>query len=230
MLREYLVKGFIINDAKLKEAESADYFDELLARIRDIRASEKRFYQKVRDLFAATSVDYDGKTATARTFFASIQNKLMFAVTGKTAAELIVARADPDRPNMALTGWAGSRVRKTDTTIAKNYLNDTEMDLLNRLTTGFLDIAELRARNREQMRMNDWVQETDGFLTFTRQAVLSGAGTMSRDDMEAIVAQRFAAFDARRRATETEAADIEAEADLDALLAEAARLKPGTRS
>ncbi|MCG6204601.1 virulence RhuM family protein [Rhodopseudomonas sp. HC1] len=122
VLNDYLVKGFVMNDERLKDPAGFDYFDELLERIRDIRASEKRFYQKVRDLFAATSADYDPKAATAKTFFASIQNKLVFAITGTTAAELIVARADPSRPNMALTSWKGERVRKGDVTISKNYL------------------------------------------------------------------------------------------------------------
>ena len=230
VLKDFLVKGFALDDRKLKDADAADYFDELLARIRDIRASEKRFYQKVRDLFAATSVDYDGKAATARTFFASIQNKLVYAVTGQTAAELIVARADPAKPHMALTTWAGGRVRKADVTVAKNYLNDDEMDLLNRLTTGFLDIAELRARNREQTRMADWAEETDRFLAFTRQTVLKGAGTVSREAMEGIVAERFDSFDTNRRQAAAAEADHEAAADLDALLGQAGQIKPGPRS
>lgn len=226
VLREYLVKGFALNDAKLKDAEAADYFDELLARIRDIRASEKRFYQKVRDLFAATSVDYDGKAKTARTFFATVQNKLVFAVTGQTAAELIVARADPAQPNMALTTWAGSRVRKTDVMVSKNYLNDNEMDLLNRLATGFLDFAELRARNRQQTSMADWVGQTDRFLAFNEQSLLQGAGRMSRERMEAIVAERFGKFDERRRTEEGKLADAEDAAEIDSLVAAAAKGRP----
>lgn len=155
VLREFLIKGFVLDDGRLKEPGGFDYFDELLARIRDIRASEKRFYQKVRDLFKASSVDYDGTAETAKAFFATIQNKLVFAVTGHTAAELIVARADPSRPNMALTAWAGDRVRKTDVTVSKNYLDAREIESLNRLTTMFLDFAEERASRRQEIRMAD---------------------------------------------------------------------------
>jgi len=131
VLREYLVKGFAMNDERLKEPGGLDYFDELLARIRDIRASEKRFYQKVRDIFKATSVDYDATEEAAKTFFATIQNKLVFAVTGRTAAELVVARADPAKPNMALTSWKGDRVRKGDITVSKNYLDGKEIASLS---------------------------------------------------------------------------------------------------
>jgi hypothetical protein len=132
-LREYLVKGFVINGQRLKDPSGYDYFDELLERIRDIRASEKRFYQKVRDVFAATSADYDTKSDTAQVFFQTIQNKMLFAVTGRTAAELILARASAAQPNMGLTSWKGARVRKVDVTVAKNYLSQEEISELNRI-------------------------------------------------------------------------------------------------
>ncbi|NEV77806.1 virulence RhuM family protein [Rhodopseudomonas sp. BR0C11] len=231
VLREYLTKGFVLDDPRLKEPGGLDYFDELLRRIRDIRASEKRFYQKVRDLFAATSVDYDGCADTAKAFFATIQNKLVFAVTGQTAAELIVARADPERPNMALTSWVGDRVRKTDVTISKNYLTTEEIESLNRLTTMFLDFAEDRASRRQETRMADWITQTDRFLSFNEREVLQGKGRMSHERMTEIAHARFDAFDADRRAAETIAAEREAADDLVKLEAEARRLtqrKPET--
>ncbi|MDE1567099.1 virulence RhuM family protein [Aquabacter sediminis] len=208
-LKEYLVKGFIINDARLKEPGGFDYFDELIERIRDIRASEKRFYQKVRDVFAETSVDYDGKAETAQTFFKTIQNKMLYAVTRQTAAELIVARADASQPNMAVQSWKGARVRKGDVTVAKNYLKADEIEDLNRLVTMFLDFAENQARRRKQLTMADWISRTDDFLRFNEHDVLNNAGRVSHAQMEQIAHQRFAEFDASRRAAET----IEAEAE-----------------
>ena len=183
VLREFLIKGFVLDDGRLKEPGGFDYFDELLRRIRDIRASEKRFYQKVRDLFKTSSVDYDGTAETARAFFATIQYKLVFAVTGHTAVELIVARADPAKPNMALTTWTGERVRKTDVTVSKNYLAAQEIESLNRLTTMFLDFAEERASRRQETRMADWIAQTDRFLAFNERDVLKGKGRMSHDQM-----------------------------------------------
>lgn len=223
VLRNYLVKGFALDDQRLKQP-GYDYFDELLARIRDIRASEKRFYQKVRDLFAQTSVDYDRGDRLAREFFATIQNKLVFAVTGHTAAELIVKRADPRAANMGLTSWAGTRVRKRDVTISKNYLTEQEVDELNRLTTMFLDYAEDRARRRVQTRMVDWVAQTDRFLDFHERALLDHPGTVSHDKMTRIVHDQFDAFDAERRSLEAAAADQEAAEELAAIEAEARRL------
>ncbi|WP_322518012.1 virulence RhuM family protein [Rhodopseudomonas palustris] len=227
VLNDYLVKGFVMNDERLKDPAGFDYFDELLERIRDIRASEKRFYQKVRDLFAATSADYDPKAETAKTFFASIQNKLVFAITGKTAAELIVARADPARPNMALTSWKGDRVRKGDVTISKNYLTADEISDLNLLTTAFLDFAELRARNRQPTTMAEWMAQTDRFVAFNERGVLQGAGRVSHASMEQVVAERFETFDKRRRAAETDAAEAEAISELTELEQQARLSKPG---
>jgi hypothetical protein len=224
VLREYLVKGFAMNDERLKEPGGLDYFDELLRRIRDIRASEKRFYQKVRDLFKAASVDYDGTDETAKTFFATIQNKLVFAVTGRTAAELIVARADPGKPNMALTTWKGDRVHKADVTVSKNYLNAEEIESLNRLTTMFLDFAEDRASRRQETRMAEWIAQTDRFLAFNERDVLHHAGSISHQQMEQIAHQRFSTFDTQRRADEAAAAEREAIEAIDQLAAEARRL------
>lgn len=201
-LSEYLVKGFVMDDARLKEPGGDPYFDELLERIRDIRASEKRFYQQVRDVFAATSSDYNAKSDAASTFFKTIQNKMLYAVTGKTAAELIVDRADPAAPNMQLTSWKGSRVRKGDVTISKNYLTEAEVRELNRLTTMFLDFAQDRAERRKQTLMAEWIDQTDRFLTFNERDVLTGKGNMSHEAMETIVGKRYATFDAQRREAE----------------------------
>lgn len=223
-LAEYLVKGFVLNDQRLKDPERADYFDELLHRIRDIRSSEKRFYQKLRDLFKASSSDYDGTAQTAKTFFATIQNKLVFAITGQTAADLIVARADPSADNMALTNWPGHRIRKTDAVVSKNYLDSHELDQLNRLVTMFLDFAEDRALRRIEMRMADWIRQTDRFLNFNERAVLEHAGRISHEQMEAIIDERYAAFDSRRRAEEAQLAEHEAAEELQQLQAEASRL------
>lgn len=221
VLHEFLIKGFVLDDARLKEPGGFDYFDELLLRIRDIRASEKRFYQKVRDLFKASSIDYDGTAETAKAFFATIQNKLVFAVTGQTAAELIVARADPAKPNMALTSFGGDRVRKADVTISKNYLDAEEIESLNRLTTMFLDFAEERASRRQETRMADWIVQTDRFLAFNERDVLQGKGRMSHEQMTEIAHARFDVFDASRRAAEAIEAEREAAEDLAKLEAEA---------
>lgn len=226
-LNEYLVKGFVMNDERLKDP-AWDYFDELLERIRDIRASEKRFYQKVRDLFAATSSDYDKASDTAKTFFATIQNKLVYAVTGMTAPELVLARADATKPNMALTSWKGERVRKGDVTVSKNYLSGDEADTLNRLVTGFLEFAELRAKNRQATTMQDWAVQTDRFVAFNERAVLQGAGSVSHPRMEKIAHERYESFDEKRRRAEAEAAEREALAELEQIEDEARRLPKPT--
>jgi hypothetical protein len=186
-LKEYMVKGFIMDDERLKNPDGRpDYFDELLERIRDIRASEKRFYQKVRDLFALSS-DYDSSDKATQVFFAETQNKLIYAVTNKTAAELIVARADKDKPNMALTSWKGAVVRKQDIFIAKNYLNEAEIDTLNRLVVIFLETAELRAKNKLDITMDFWRENVDRMLEFNDQNILKTKGKISKAQMEAKV-------------------------------------------
>ena len=207
-LAEYLIKGFVLDDERLKNPQGWDYFDELLARIREIRASEKRFYQKVRDLFAL-SADYRADDSAAQLFFAEVQNKLLYAVTQQTAAELIVARADANAPNMALTTWSGSRVRKHDVIVAKNYLNADEVDTLNRLVFIFLETAELRALERKQLTLDYWRQNVDRLLEFSERPVLRNAGSVSAEQMKSIAQERYEAFDANRRNAEAVAADAE---------------------
>ena len=219
VLREYLVKGFVLDDPRLKDPAGSDYFDELLQRIRDIRASEKRFYQKVRDLFAATSADYDGTSDTARTYFATIQNKLIFAVTGSTAAELVLRRSDARSPSMGLTTWTGDRIRKSDVVIAKNYLTELEIAGLNRLTTMFLDFAEDRAQRRQTTLMTEWVAQTDRFLAFNERSLLAGSGSVSASRMKEVAAERYAEFDERRKAVEAERAEADELEDLRTLTA-----------
>jgi len=205
-LREYLVKGFVMDDERMKDPVGWDYFDELLQRIREIRTSEKRFYQKVRDLFAL-SVDYKDAAETVGHFFAEVQNKMLYAVTQQTAAEIIVKRADPTQPNMALTAWKAGRVRKTDVIVAKNYLNADEIDHLNRMVTAFLEFAELRTRQRKQLVMADWRQYVDNFIQFNESPLLKGVGRMSHDAMLKIVHGRYEEFDVQRRKAEAIEAD-----------------------
>ena len=207
-LQDYLIKGFAMDDERLKQADQWDYFDELLARIRDIRASEKRFYQKVRDLFALSS-DYGTKEEETKTFFGIVQNKLLYAVTGHTAAELIVNRADETQPNMALKTWGGARVRAGDIYIAKNYLNEDEIDTLNRLVVIFLEQAELRTKKRQELTLEFWKSNVNSMLAFNDQPILSGPGTMSRDAMKSIVKQRYDTFDANRKEAEAAQADAD---------------------
>ena len=205
VLNDYLVKGFAMDDARLKEP-GFDYFDELLERIRDIRASEARFYQKVRDILAL-SVDYDPKATTAADFYAKIQNKMLHAVTGHTAAELITARADPDAANMGLTTWKGARVRKGDVATAKNYLGEAEISELNLIVTMFLDTADLRARRRQTMQLAEWETVLDDFLRSNELPVLKNAGSVSADRAKTVAEQHYATFDAKRREAEKRAAD-----------------------
>lgn len=208
-LHEYMVKGFVMDDERLKNPDGRpDYFDELLERIRDIRSSEKRFYQKVRDLFAL-STDYDSSDKATQMFFAETQNKLLYAVAGKTAAELIVERADAEKPNMALTSWKGAVVRKQDITTAKNYLSHDEIDTLNRLTVIFLETAELRAKNRQQLTMNFWKENVDRLLEFNDQIILTDAGSISNKQMEQMVKEIYAQFDGKRKAYEAQKADLD---------------------
>lgn len=207
-LKEFMIKGFVMDDERLKNPDGRpDYFDELLARIRDIRASEKRFYQKVRDLFAL-STDYDATDKATQMFFADTQNKLLYAVTGKTAAELIVDRANAKEPNMALTSWKGKVVRKQDITIAKNYLNHDEIDSLNRLTIIFLETAELRAKNRQEIKMSFWKENVNRILEFNDQNILVGTGSISHAQMEAKVRDIYAEFNQQRKEHEAKEADL----------------------
>ena len=208
-LKEYMVKGFVIDDQRLKNPDGRpDYFDELLARIRDIRASEKRFYQKVRDLFALSS-DYDTTDKATQMFFAETQNKLLYAVTGKTAAEIITSRADAQQPNMALTTWKGKIVRKQDIYIAKNYLSENELDTLNRFVTVFLEMAELQAKERKDITMKFWHENVDKIIVFNNKSLLTNKGTVSNAQMETFVDTVYEQFTQRRKAIELQEADME---------------------
>lgn len=208
-LKEYLQKGFILDSERLKNPDGRpDYFDELLAKIRDIRASEKRFYQKLRDLFALSS-DYDKTDRSAISFFSEVQNKLIYGVTGRTAAELILDRADAAKPNMALTSWQGGIVRRKDIYTAKNYLTADELDSLNRLVTIFLESAEFRVKLRKDLTLSFWREEADRLLTSYGIPVLDSAGTVSHKQMMNHVDAVYSAFDARRKASDAEAADRE---------------------
>jgi hypothetical protein len=208
-LKEYMVKGFLIDDERLKNPDGRpDYFDELLERIRDIRASEKRFYQKIKDLFALSS-DYEADDKSTQMFFAKTQNKLHYAVTGKTAAELIVSRANAEKPNMNLTSWKGSVVRKQDIFIAKNYLTHDEIDTLNRLVVIFLESAELRAKNRMDITIDFWRENVDKILDFQDKKILTNAGSISTVEMEEQVSEIYKSFDKRRKKFEALQADKE---------------------
>ena len=186
-LKEYIQKGFVLNDDLLKNGRpfGRDYFDELLERIREIRASERRAYQKIADIFEQCSYDYDKKSNLTREFYAFVQNKLHFAITGKTAAELIMERADPEHPTMGLTTWKAApegKIIRQDVVVAKNYLNQKELSRMNRIVTMFIDYAELMAEDGVPMSMADWVKETDRFLTNNRRNVLEGRGGVSHEE------------------------------------------------
>jgi len=217
-LTEYLVKGFTMDDERLKNPDGRpDYFDELLLRIRDIRASEKRFYQKVRDLFALSS-DYDKTDKATQMFFAETQNKLLYAVTHQTAAELIVTRADASLPNMGLTTWKGSIVRKGDVIIAKNYLQSDEIDSLNRLVDIFLTSAEERVKGRRDLTLDYWRKNVESLLSFQEKDILQGRGAITNEEAEEIVRQRYDTFNARRKqlnALDADAEDIKMLEDLE---------------
>lgn len=224
-LAEYLVKGYTMDDERLKNPNGQpDYFDELLERIRDIRASEKRFYQKLRELFALSS-DYEAREKATQMFFAETQNKLLYAVTHQTAAEIITSRADAEKPNMGLTSWKGSVVRKQDIVIAKNYLNEEEIDLLNRLTTLFLDTAELRVKERKDLTLEYWRTTADGVLTFNGKDVLQGKGSVSNADMVASVNTEYQKFDSRRKTEEAMVADQEDARMLEEIISKTESLK-----
>jgi hypothetical protein len=216
-LTEYLRKGFVIDDERLKNPDGRpDYFDEMLARIRDIRASEKRFYQKVRDLFALSS-DYDKSDTTTQVFFATVQNQLIYAVTHKTAAELITAKANPADPHFGLLTWKGDTVRKADILVAKNYLTADELDTLNRLVVIFLETAELRAKNKQETRMAFWKQNIDQIITSNGFPLLNHAGAVSHEQMEERTATLYVAYDDQRKKRAAIEADQQDEADLSAL-------------
>ena len=179
-LREYIIKGFTIDDERLKQAGEGNYFEELLARIRDIRSSEKVFWKKILDIYA-TSIDYDPKSEMAIEFFKVVQNKMHWAAHGHTAAEIINHRADSTKPNMGLTSWQGSKPRQADATVAKNYLTGTELELLNRIVTFYLEFAELQALQQKPMTMQDWIKKLDDFLSLSERDILTDAGKISHE-------------------------------------------------
>lgn len=198
-LKEYVTKGFVLNDDMLKNGKpfGEDYFDELLGRIRDIRASERRVYQKITDIFQECSFDYDKDSDIAKRFYATVQNKLHYAVTGHTAAEIVQGRSDPSKPHMGLTSWKGGpegRIHSTDVTVAKNYLTEKEIKELNRLVTMFLDTAEDRAERHVLTSMEDCDELLNGFLTFNGREVLKGLGTRTKSTADKIARERFAEF------------------------------------
>jgi virulence protein len=208
-LSEYLVKGFVMDDERLKNPDGRpDYFDELLQRIRDIRSSEKRFYQKLRDLFKLSS-DYETKEKATQMFFAETQNKLLYAVTHNTAAEIVSLRADASKPNMGLTAWKGDIVRKGDIVVAKNYLHEDEIDKLNRLVMLFLESAELRVKDRKCLTLDFWKGNIDSLLSFQGYDILQGNGSISNGDMEKHVKLVYEKFDSKRKRVEAELADVE---------------------
>lgn len=199
ILTEYMKKGFTMNDERLKNPKKfgADYFDELLERIRDIRASEKRFYQKIKDIYTL-SIDYDPNLTLTKEFFATVQNKLHYSVHGHTAAELISERADATKDNMGLKSFEGTKVRKTDVTIAKNYLSKDEIEDLNRMVTMFLDHAEDMARQNVPMYMKDWIETLNDFLKFRRRDILMNSGKISKELAEKKAVEQYEVYNKNR--------------------------------
>ena len=224
-LTEYLVKGFTMDDERLKNPDGRpDYFDELLERIRDIRASEKRFYQKLRDLFRLSS-DYEAREKATQMFFAETQNKLLYAVTHHTAAEIVMKRADAGKANMGLTTWKGSIVRKGDIIIAKNYLDADEMEKLNRLVSIFLESAEYRVKERKDLTLDFWRNNVNGLLSFQGLDVLVGTGSVSNLEMEEYARSQYEEFNARRKRIDAQMADEEDMKLLDDLEKEIKKVK-----
>lgn len=219
VLTEYMKKGFVLNDERLRNPREfgADYFDELLERIRDIRASEKRVYQKVKEIFAL-SVDYDSQSQIAQNFFKSVQNKLEYAATGHTAPEIIATRADASKNNMGLTAFKGAKVRRGDVTVAKNYMTHEEISTLNLIVNMYLDYAELQAKGHHPMHMADWENKLGDFLRFNGREVLENFGSIKREVAEKLALEQYAQYDAHRRA-------LEAADDVDKLAADVKQLK-----
>ncbi len=198
-LKEYIVKGFVLDDERLKQGKrfGKDYFDELLERIREIRASERRFYQKITDIYAECSVDYDAKSELTQTFYKTVQNKLEWAITGKTAAEIIQARVSSEKPNMGLTSWKNApsgKVLKSDVSVAKNYLEEPELKELNRIVSMYLDYAENQAARQMQMKMSDWIEKLDAFLKFNDYEVLQNAGSISAEVAKSLAEKEYQKF------------------------------------
>ncbi|MCX6678109.1 MAG: virulence RhuM family protein [Methanothrix sp.] len=218
-LKEYIIKGFVMDDERLKgeRAFGSDYFDELLERIRDIRASEKRFYQKVRDIYTI-SVDYDSKAESTQEFFKIVQNKLHWAITGQTDAELISGRADAGQLNMGLTSWKGTRVRQADVVVAKNYLQQGEIGQLNRLVNMWLDYAEDQAEQRKPVYMKEWREKLDAFLQFNQRAILQHSGRTSMEEAKRLALEQYRIFNQSRIEAEDDGAESEFEIEVERLL------------
>ncbi|KKM11082.1 toxin Fic [Clostridiales bacterium PH28_bin88] len=204
-LKEYIIKGFTMNDDLLKKAGGGNYFDELLERIRDIRSSEKVFWRKVLEIYA-TSIDYDPRAEASERFFQTVQNKMHWAAHGHTAAEVIALRADADKPFMGLTSFSGSKPRKTDVTVAKNYLNENEIDLLNRIVSMYLDFAEMQAKRRRPMYMKDWIEKLDDFLRLGEHEILTHAGRISHEEA---LKKANAEYEKYRERTKNELSPVE---------------------
>lgn len=213
-LKEYLIKGYAINKEYLKNPEGKDYFEKLLQEIREIRASEKRFYAKIRDIYS-TSVDYDKTANVTREFFAMVQNKMLWAVTGQTAAEIIHSRADAQKVNMGLTAWNGQKILAPDVVIAKNYLSKEEMDKLDRLTVMYLDYAELQAQRRIPMKMVDWAKKLDALLNLNEMEILTHKGKISKELAEKKAKNEYHKYDEKRRLQEIIDSDIEFAKDIE---------------
>lgn len=220
-LREYIVKGFALDDERLKQSSAAAYFDELLERIRDIRSSERMFYRKVLDIYA-TSIDYDPRADMSQAFFATIQNKMHWATHGHTAAEIVALRADADQPNMGLTSWTGDRISRREAAIAKNYLSHEELGVLNRIVSAYLEFAELQAMRQRPMTMRDWITKLDEFLRLSDHDILAHAGTVSHDQALRKAETEYERFHALH-ALDTQPVDRDFEAAIERRLATAAK-------
>ena len=201
ILKEYLIKGFTIDDERLKQGNNyfrKDYFDELVERVREIRASERRFYQKITDIYAQCSIDYNPNSQITQTFYATVQNKLAWAITGNTAAEIVRLRANSQTPYMGLTSWKnetkGGKIIKTDVSVAKNYLSEDELKELNRIVTMYLDYAELQAERKKPMKMTDWINRLDSFLSFNEYDILKDAGRISHDMAKSFAEKEYEKF------------------------------------
>ncbi|WP_311390322.1 RhuM family protein [Corynebacterium haemomassiliense] len=233
VLKEYLVKGFALNDEKLKDPLGADYFDELLARIRDIRSSEARLYLELRNIIALAD-DYDASSKATHHLFAKIQDKLHYAITGNTAAEIIATRCDPSADNLGLTNWKGKVVRKGDVTTAKNYLTDDELQRLNFLVSGFLNYAQDQAERRKVVHMSDWLTKADQFIEFNDYEPLNDHGRIARKDADKLAEDRYGLYDQGRKEIEFREADrslVEALQEADRkLISQRKRLQPRRKS
>jgi hypothetical protein len=215
-LKNYIVKGFAIDKERLKDPEGKDYFEQLLADIREIRASEKRFYHKVRDIYA-TSIDYDKTADMTKEFFSIVQNKMLWAVCGKTSAEIIKDRVNSKKPNMGLTSWKGKRIHRADVIIAKNYLDKREIDQLERIVSMFLDFAELQAMNKKAMKMADWIKKLDGFLSLNEREILNHAGKVSKKLADKKASEEFDKFEIDYKKDELKKADEQFDRELKTL-------------